>query len=85
MSAWRKGQWVNYKGRIAIHLETRPKLTILGEFLGWTSEVHLVKVDGTTDEIVFTDPANLIPAAVRDIPESRRPTPVVAAKLGYMP
>jgi hypothetical protein len=73
----RKGMWVNYKGKVGILI---PEARDQG---GLT--VHLVNKGGETVEVVRDlSPADLSQAALNDIPESRRPTEVLARRLGYL-
>lgn len=90
MKRFRKGQWVVYKGRVGIHLGRRASGEAIGAVifadgrqmqnvvtLGNTTEIHLVNVEGVTEEILFLSPETMEEvhtACIEEIPDSRRVT-----------
>lgn len=76
MAELRKGMWIVYAGN---------GVGILNAFnADGTAEVHLTEGDGTTrlilPAVAFTE---LRQARFGEIPEQRRPSPELAASLGY--
>lgn len=69
----RKGMWVKFG----------EQLGILVSFDSGGTEVHLVNAAGETVQVVQPQMAELRQATYAEIPKARRPSKVLAAKLGY--
>jgi hypothetical protein len=81
----RKGMWVTFQGHVGIYIPVNEKVVLSGGMTEITThEFHLVNDAGETVTVLralTTD--GMEQAGYDDIPEPRRPSADVAARLGY--
>jgi hypothetical protein len=75
---FRKGMWVMAKAK-----DGTEHIGILNSVDRVFGEVHLVQDNGETNTVVVFALTDVRQAKVEEIPESRRPAPELAARLGY--